>query len=243
MTEVTYAPIDVPKPVGENVWVVDSGPMRPLGVPIPIRMTVIRLDDGSLLLHSPTPFGFPLKAELDRLGPIRHLVSPNTVHWSFVKSWQAHYREATVWAAPGLRKRPAVQKSGLRIDEEIPDGRVQRWGETVDVVLVRGAPVVEAALFHHPSRTLVLTDLIVNVEPHKLPPVAALGARLVGSAAPHGRAPVYARAAFKGGGAAARQAAQRLVAFEPERVIFSHGAWFETDGTARLRRALDWLLG
>ena len=42
--------------------------------------------------------------------------------------------------------------------------------------------------------------------------------------------------------AAASAAARRLLAFSPERVIFSHGAWFARDGEARLRRSLRWLL-
>jgi hypothetical protein len=33
-----------------------------------------------------------------------------------------------------------------------------------------------------------------------------------------------------------------MVAFAPERVIFSHGRWFERDGTAALKRALSWLV-
>jgi hypothetical protein len=38
------------------------------------------------------------------------------------------------------------------------------------------------------------------------------------------------------------QKAARLVAFDPERVIFAHGRWFERDGAAQLRRSLAWLL-
>ena len=53
MTKTTYPPLDVPKPVTQNLWVVDSGPMRAMGViPIPVRMTVVRLENGEVLLHS-----------------------------------------------------------------------------------------------------------------------------------------------------------------------------------------------
>jgi hypothetical protein len=34
-----------------------------------------------------------------------------------------------------------------------------------------------------------------------------------------------------------------MLAWSPERVIFSHGRWFDRDGAAALRRAFAWLLG
>lgn len=242
MADVTYPPLDVLKPVADNVWIVDSGPMRPLGLPIPIRMTVIRLADGSVLLVSPTPFDFELRAEIDKIGPIGHLLAPNTVHWSFMKPWQSHCPEAKCWTAPGLGRRPAVARSGLRIDGEVRDTPPAAWGGDIATVVLPGAGFAEVELFHRPSRTLVLTDLVVNMETSKLPAMMALGARLVGSAAPHGKAPVYARMVINARRESASKGAAQLLAFEPERVIFAHGEWFESDGAARLRKSLDWLL-
>jgi hypothetical protein len=43
--------------------------------------------------------------------------------------------------------------------------------------------------------------------------------------------------------AAAVSAAKRLLRFQPERVIFAHGRWFDRDATQQLRRSLRWLLG
>lgn len=242
MADVTYPPLDVPKSVADDVWVVDSGPLKLMGMPIPLRMTVLRLPDGGLLLNSPTHFNLQLKSSLERIGPIAHLVAPNTVHWSFMKEWQAHCPGAMNWGAPGLRKRPAVISSGLKLDRDLADGAPAEFGGEVEVIVLRGAGFAEGTLFHRSSRTLVLTDLVVNVEPKKLPPLMALGARLVGSTAPDGKAPVYARMAINAKREQASAVAQRLVALEPERVIFAHGAWFEQDGAARLRNSLGWLL-
>lgn len=242
MVTVAYLPIDEPKPVAPDLWVVDGGPMSVAGMPIPIRMTVIRLADGSLVLHSPTRFSFPLRAQLEALGPVRHLVAPNTAHWSFMKEWQGHFPDATSWVAPTLKERPAVQKAGLKIDQVLADGAPAAWNGEIEVVVVRGRPIAEAVLFHRASRSMVLTDLVVNVEPEKLPGLLKIGARLVGSAAPGGKAPIYARAAFKAGGSEAAAAAQRLVALDPERVIFAHGRWFEQNGREQLQQSLRWLL-
>jgi hypothetical protein len=58
---IVYPPLNVPKKVADDIWIVDSGPNRPLGMRLPIRMTVIRLAEGGLLLHSPTEFHAGLK--------------------------------------------------------------------------------------------------------------------------------------------------------------------------------------
>jgi len=36
------------RPVAENVWIVDAGRIKAAGLPLPIRMTVIRLSSGAL---------------------------------------------------------------------------------------------------------------------------------------------------------------------------------------------------
>ena len=55
----TYDPLGVLKPVAENIWIVDGPEIRfryaLLRIPFPTRMTVVRLPDGGLWLHSPTP--------------------------------------------------------------------------------------------------------------------------------------------------------------------------------------------
>lgn len=242
MTQTVYPPLDTLKPIAQNVWIVDSGPLPVLGMPLPVRMTIIRTGSGDLILHSPTQFSFALKAQLDGLGSVAHLLAPNTAHWSFMKEWQAHVPHAVCWGVPGLSARPAVQKSGLRIDEVFTDGVPDAWNGEIEIVLVRGKGLIEAALFHRPSRTLVLTDLIVNLEPEKLPLPMRLGARLVGALAPAGKAPSYARAAIKAGGAQARAAASRLVELDPERVIFAHGRCHEHEAAKHLQTSLDWLL-
>jgi hypothetical protein len=240
MAGVTYPPLDISKPVADGVWIIDSG-HHMAGAPLPVRMTVLQLDDGALVLHSPTRFTPETKTELERFGLITHVVAPNTVHWSYMTGWQQHVPRASYWGVPGLRKRRAVVSSGLRLDYDLPDGSPPPWQDEIACILVKGLGVTEAALVHRRSRTLVLTDLVVNVEINKLPWPLSLGARLVGSAAPHGRAPLYARIAFKAGVKPAADAAGRIVALEPDLVIFSHCDWFDSNAPAQLRRSLSWL--
>ena len=160
--KATYPPLDVLKPVAENLWIVDSGPLRRLGVPLPIRMTVARLDTGEIWLHSPTRFTPVLHAALERLGPVRHLVAPNSAHWMFLQDWQKHCPEALVWAAPGLRDRGTVRRAGLRLDTDLSDTAPEAWeGEIAQKVVSGGLGFREVAFLHCPSRTLLLTDLVL----------------------------------------------------------------------------------
>ncbi|MBP0443247.1 DUF4336 domain-containing protein [Roseomonas sp. SSH11] len=241
--QASYPPLDTPKPVADGLWVVDSILPNLAGSVVGVRMTVVRLPDGGLLLHSPTRFTFALRRELERLGPIKHLVAPNIAHWTFLKEWQDQVPDAVSWAAPGLRDRGQVRRSGVRLDHDLSETPPPEWGGAIGIVAVPGAAGFhEMAMFHEPSRTLMLTDLIMNLEPPKVPlPMRPL-VWLFGMMAPDGMPPPYLRAVVKWRHAEAAEAAKRLLDWRPERVIFAHGRWFERDGAEHLRRSLRWLL-
>jgi len=204
-------------------------------------MTVMRLASGDLLLHSPTKYSAALHAALESLGSIRYLLAPNTAHWMFIHGWQRHLRQATTLAVPGLAARRQVRKAGLRIDREVRDAPPQEWIDEIQTVLVSGLFFAEIAVFHKPTGTLVLTDLVLNIRPETLSFVPRIFARLVGSTAPDGKAPFYLRLLLRRGGVAAKLAAGRLIRFAPARVVFAHGEWYRDNATQRLRRALRWL--
>jgi hypothetical protein len=237
-----YPPLDTPKPIAPALFIVDSTlPM--FGITLPVRMTVVRLPDGSLLLHSPTRYTEALRAELSRIGPVAHLVAPNSVHWMMLGAWQRAFPDATTWAAPGLRDRRQVQRSGVRLDRDMTDDAPQAWGGVLDLAIVPGGfGFREAVLFHHPSRTLVLTDLVLNLEPAKLPMLLRPVLRLFGSTAPASMPPPYLRMVVRLRRAAAAAAVRRMLALAPERAVFAHGRWFEGDAVRRLRRSFRWLL-
>ncbi|MFP4044724.1 MAG: DUF4336 domain-containing protein, partial [Rhodosalinus sp.] len=50
-----YPPLFTPKPFGCDLWLVDGPAIRFYGMPFSTRMTVVRLSDGGLWLHSPIP--------------------------------------------------------------------------------------------------------------------------------------------------------------------------------------------
>ncbi|MBV8592503.1 MAG: DUF4336 domain-containing protein [Acetobacteraceae bacterium] len=239
--QVSDPPLDTLKPVAAGLFVVDSVMHGPLGLPIPVRMTVIRLPGGELLLHSPTRLTPVLKKALDQLGPVRHLIAPNVVHWTFLGPWQQAYPDAVTWAAPNLQARRQVQRSGLRLDHELSETAPPGWDGIVLVIVPGGLGFREVALFHMPSSTLVLTDFVLNIRPDQVPASVRPIAKALGLAGGKGEPPVYLRAIIALRRRAAAEAAGRLIALRPQRVIFAHGPWFSGNGTEALRAATRWL--
>lgn len=240
---ISYPPLNVLKSIADGVWIVDAPPLQAGGLPLPLRMTVLRLAGGELLLHAPISYEPGLRRALERLGRIGHLVAPSVGHWMYLRDWQAACPNAITWAVPGLKDRGQVRRSSVRIDAELGDGVPRSWGDEIAGVLVAGPVFKEVALFHRPSRTLILTDLVINLEADLLPLPARALARLLGIVAPDGKAPLYLRLLLRLNRSATAEAARRLVAFAPERVIFAHGQWFDRDATGELRRSLRWLIG
>lgn len=104
-----YHPLNTLKPVADDIWIADGGIVRMnmglLRTPFSTRMTVIRLADGTLWCHSPIEPYPDLLAQIDALDAVRHLVSPNYIHYAYIAAWKAHYPNATAWARPNVRRR------------------------------------------------------------------------------------------------------------------------------------------
>src|SRR4051812_23225755 len=104
--------------VSEDIWVFEGAPISAAGVPIPLRMTVLRLSNGDLVLHSPVQYSPAVRNELEGLGRIKYLLAPNVAHWMFLADWQTKVPDALTFVAPGLASRSQVLKAGIRIDRE-----------------------------------------------------------------------------------------------------------------------------
>jgi hypothetical protein len=239
-----YEPLSVPKPVGEAIWIVD-GPeitfgLGPLHMPFPTRMTVIRLPDGALWLHSPIALDEALVGQVERLGPVAHLVASNTLHYWWMKDWQARFPEAQAWAV--VRLDPQA-RSRVGPHRQLAATPPAEWQGMIEQEIVAGSMLMEAVFFHHPSRSLILTDLIENFEKERFRSrVFRWLARLGGVLDPDGKAPVDLRLTFRKARPALRAAVERMIAWEPRRVIVAHGRWYGEDGVAELRRAFRWVL-
>ena len=183
-----------------------------------------------------------LRAEIEALGPVRHLVSPNKIHYAHIASWKRAYPEATAWASPGVRERAASQHFDVSFEADLGDLPEEAWGEDLDQLVFRGSRFMEEIIFfHRRTRTLILADLIENFEAEKVGGLHAWLIRLAGAAEPDGKAAIDLRLTFLGRKKEARSSVERMLAWKPERVIMAHGGWYERDGTRELRRAFRWV--
>ena len=75
-----YAPLMVLKPFGDDIWIVDGPEIRMdwlfTSIPFPTRMTIVRLPDDGLWVHSPTVNDAALMDAVAALGPVRFLIAP-----------------------------------------------------------------------------------------------------------------------------------------------------------------------
>ncbi|MFW6264242.1 MAG: DUF4336 domain-containing protein [Cyanobacteriota bacterium] len=241
-----YSPIQTLKAVDPNIWIVDgpvvSMAMYGLSIPFPTRMTMIRLNDGNLWCHSPIALTDQLKAEVDSLGNVRHLISPNKIHYASIQSWVDAYPNAIAWASPGVRDRAAQQKIPVTFHHNLEDTPPSNWEKDIDQLIFRGSRFMdEVVFFHRSSRTLILADLIENFELNKVSQPYFWLLKLAGCADPNGKAPIDLRMTFWGKKELARTCLKRILAWQPEKIILAHGRWYDHNGTAELQRAFRWL--
>lgn len=234
-----YEPLDRLKPFADEVWVAD-GPeirMRYLGtsLPFPTRMTVVRLGSGAVWVHSPIAWHEGLGEAVGRLGPVRFLVAPNTLHYWYLPDWQDRWPDALSYGSPGLGRRA---RRPVRLDAVLGDAAPEAWAGELEQCLVPGRLLTEVAFFHRASRTLILTDLIENFEPEKLSlPMRVL--TWIGAA--QGSMPRDMRLTY-GDRVALISAVETMISWQPERIVVAHGGIYGRDGTAALKRAFSWLL-
>jgi len=238
MTRPTgYEPLYTLKPVARDLWIAEGGWIRFYGLPFPTRMTVIRLADGGLWVHSPIADRNGLAEAVMALGPVRHLVAPNWIHYAWLPDWQARFDQATSWGCPGVVARAASRGVRLHLDHTLGDSPPAAWSGQIEQRLADSGFHREVVFFHRASKTLILTDLIENFEPEKMPWWVRPLIRLGGVCDPDGRMPRDIAASFRRRPGHLRDLVDTMLGWAPDRVIMAHGRWYESDAPAELRRA------
>ena len=143
--------------VADKIWTLD----RPVwfgGVRLRARTTVVRLDDGSLLLHSAAPPTDALAEQLRAVGTVRWLVVPNCFHHLGTPAAAARFPEAqVVGPASALNRNKA-----LRLHLEIHDAQFAEQVPELEALPLRGVPFLdETVLYHRPTRTLLGADIVL----------------------------------------------------------------------------------
>lgn len=159
--------------VDDKVWLLER-PVWFSGVRQRVHTTVLRLEDGGLLLHSPAPLTDALVEQLNGIGPVRWLVVPNCFHHLGTPAAALNFPGARVVApASALRRNRALRAHAeiARIGELVPE---------FEALPLEGVPFLdETVLFHRPTQTLLGADLVLcpNARDHFS---LRLAARLLG---------------------------------------------------------------
>jgi hypothetical protein len=221
-------------PFAEGVWLATE-PVSFLGLRLTATMTVLRLGDGTLLLHSPVGMTPERRAAVEALGRVAHLYAPNTFHHLAIGEWAAAFPSARLHAPAGLAKK----RRDLRIDRVHGAAPEPAFEGVVDELRIGGFHLQECVVLYRPARTLVVADLVHNIGRPR-----------------HGWTKLYTRAmgfydrialsrlirvAAFSDRAAARRSVDDVLARGFDRVVVGHGAPLTAGGREALAAAYGWL--
>ena len=234
MEQIVEKPLEVFRELAPGLWVAER-PQRILGLEIGTRMTAIRLNDGSLFLHSPVALGWQTIDELNRLGRVKAIAAPNRFHHLYVQQYLDHYPEARVYAAPGL----ALKRKDVAFHGSLGDTAPPEWAGEIEQLVFRSVPLFNEVVFFHPrTRTLILTDLAFNMHA-SASLLTRLTLQLDGIFGRFGVGWIERRLVRDKTGA--RRDTDRMLAWDFDRIIVAHGNIVETGGKDVLREAFSWL--
>jgi len=223
---------------GPEIWTADGPVVSFFGFAYPTRMAVIRLGDGNLFVWSPVPLSPELRREVEALGPVAHIVSPNKLHHFWLGEWKAAYPKARLYASPGLKRR----RRDLRFDAKLRNKPEPAWSQDIGQVMLRGNIfLTEIVFLHRASRTAIFADTLQNFPRDWFKGWRGWLARLDGIVNPNYGAPRELRWGFVRRRRALR-ALRQVLDFKPDKVLIAHGDGVESDGTAFIRRGFRWLL-
>jgi len=204
-----------------------EAPQRFLGLEIGARMTAIRIAD-AVLLYSPIDIA---PTALEELGTPRWLLAPSRLHHLYVGPWLERGIEA--WAAPGLPEK----RTDLSFDH-IVEQTCTPFGDDVQLIPLRSFSLTnEVVLFHAPSRTLVVADLVFNFNQDT--PWLTRAAMWASGAYPGCRVSILERLGMDR--TIARKEIRMLLDLDFDRLIPAHGGIIKAGGREALRSAYAWL--
>ena len=219
--------------LAENVWIASQDHSW-LGLRVGSRMTVVRLSNGRLWLHSPVAMSPRLREELDALGPVAHIVCPNLYHHVYAGEAVEAYPNAMLHGPQGLRRK----RKDLRFAADLSDAPHPDWASDLAPLTIKGSMLGETVFFHPASRTLITSDLVENF-----------------ASSPHWPTRIYLKLTGLQGKItwgwplrilyrdrkAARACIDRLLKWPFERVVIAHGDLILANARESVERGMAWL--
>ncbi len=140
--------------IADDVMLI-SFPWRTLGIDFRRNVTLLRLADGRVVVHSTAPFIEEDIAAIRRFGEPSWLVEATLMHDTFAKEGRKALPDIPYLTPDGFTEATEVPTESL-----LPPPR--DWDGEIDVLRIDGVRMNEHALFHRRSRTVVVADLFFS---------------------------------------------------------------------------------
>jgi hypothetical protein len=203
-------------------------PLRAFGIDFGRNVTLLRLRDGRLVVHSTARFTPEDVAAIRRFGEPAWLLDATRMHDTFAREARLALPAISYLAPAVIKGIPTIPLVPPPLD----------WKGQIEVLKIDGLRKIdEHAFFHSASRTLVLADLLFHFPPQthgwsrffvrrimRLPQLIGVSAFF--------RLMIRDREAF-------RRSMASVLDWDFDRVIVAHREVIETDGRRHLRDALS----
>lgn len=234
--------------VASNIWTIEAKecvcyrpPMQPR-YPYMHRAIVIRLDDDSLFILSPIQFTPDVCADIDKLGIVKYIVSPNHLHHLYMGDWSRAYPNAKLYASPRLasKRKDLIFYKTLSTNTPEPE-----WSGQIEQCIFGSGNgwFDEIVFFHRASRTVVFTDMIMDFDPATFSSIACFTTQWNQM---YRHTPRGAQIAHIFDRAFLRDSLKTVRTWEPEYAIVAHSPWLCVAGKKQvadlLDSAFDWLV-
>jgi hypothetical protein len=129
----------------------------------------------------------------------RLTAGPSPLHWAAAATcskglaaaslpivvWAEAFPAAIAWASPRVRERARARHVDIEFTRDLDAIPPEEWQREIDQTLFPGGYFKEFIFFHKASKTLILTDTIINIELDKLTEPWRTATKLTGMYHPH----------------------------------------------------------
>jgi len=230
---MTTHPYAEPRALADNLWELRGEWSNKLGR----RMTVVRLGSGEVFVHNafrltPADLGW-----LHQQGPVRGVIAPNKFHCSDAGWLVGECTGAELYAPTSKLAHFEAQGLKPKALAAFPTELAREF----ECLPMHGTRIEESAFIHHPSRTLILCDLAMNMENV----FSGLEGAFMRWNRVGGRFGVtrLTKYLFTKDAKALVTSYRSLLERDFDRVIVNHGAVLESGGQEQLRASVSEIFG
>ena len=224
------------------------GRSLPTFVAVGNRATALRLQDGRVLLLNPIQLEPRIQSRLQELGGV-HFLACDLGHHMYVADYLKIWPQAQTIGVPGLEgKRKDVKWNFIYSSQQQKVENAFNFEDEIETVLFEGFITYCIAWYHKPTRTLIQSDLLMNLPctEQYAPSSASTGPGSWAFAqVAHARSSWFRRLIwyiatvdYK----LVRRDAKQVAEWDVERIVPCHGDVIEEGGSEAWKEAYKWFL-